>query len=273
MDLVPTKLTAPLLAALVSLAPLPVIAAAPDDGPAGDEQTDEERGKQLFENGRRLFDEGAYEPAIEAFLRAYKLLDSPNLLFNIHLAYERLENYDKAIEYLDKYRAVATAEEQDDLSRRRESLETRRQRAKTAPTDEPPPTTTMPEETPPEPTPAEPTDKPPPKDIKVFGPGAIAATVVAVVAAGVGIGLGVGANNRKNRAEDACSGTLCQQTFDDDAQSSRNLAIGANVSFGIAGVAAVVAITLIAVNASRKRKANATAQRFQLGPMGVSARF
>ncbi len=249
MDRFFSQLNATILCGSLALCSAPARAAAPeatsDAAPTGDEA----RGKQLFENGRRLFDEGSYEAAIVAFNAAYELLKEPNLLFNIHLAHEKMGNFQAAIEFLDRYRAFAPESEQEELSRTRESLDTRRRRAEEP--DETAPAVPTPVVEPPEEQPLQdpvPDEKPP----KIVGPGVIVAAVIAGAAAATGLGLGLVSRSRRNSAEDACSNNLCREGFVDDADASQNLALGANVSFGVAGAATLIAVTLIAVNASRR---------------------
>lgn len=263
-------------AALVTASTMPVRAATLE--PAEDGQ----RGKELFDNGRRLFDEGSYDAAISAFDQAYAITKNPNLLYNIHLAYEKKGDFDKAIEYLDQYRALAPSEEQDELVRARESLQIRKERAASEaaaaaaaeaanepapeeePADEPPPPSSVAE-------PTSDTGAASTEDIKVFGAGPIVATSIAVVAAAAGVGLGLSANNQKDAAEEACSNDLCLDSFDNDATSSRRFALGANVSFGVAGAAALIAVTLVVVN-SRRRARSEQARVLPAGP-GVRVRF
>ncbi|MEN0065312.1 MAG: tetratricopeptide repeat protein [Myxococcota bacterium] len=86
-----------------------------------------ERAKVLFTNGKRLYDEGAYEAAIEAWETSYGLSQRSGLLFNLSNAYERLGNYSKALELLNRYRAQAelSPEKQEQLSRKASTLEMR----------------------------------------------------------------------------------------------------------------------------------------------------
>jgi tetratricopeptide (TPR) repeat protein len=74
-----------------------------------------ERAKELYSNGKRLFEEEQYSKALMAWEEAHKLSERPLLLFNIALAQEKLGQLEAAIENLYTYRAFAPAEEQDML--------------------------------------------------------------------------------------------------------------------------------------------------------------
>ena len=56
-------------------------------------QEDEQVAKQLYLNGKMLFEEQRYEEAVIAWTKAYELSEKPVVLYNIAIAYEKLENY------------------------------------------------------------------------------------------------------------------------------------------------------------------------------------
>lgn len=249
--------TATLAAATVLAVAVPVNAhaaavTAPEDG-----GSDEERALELFNNGRALFDEGNYSAAITAFEAAYEISKEGNLLYNISIAYDRMEDYDQAIYYLDQYRALAPASEHASLDERRESLVKRRKRAAEEAELE---AARKPAEDPGGVTGDGGTgaaDTGPTQRIFTVGPAIL--TAVAVAGLGAGIGLGVASQNASDNARDNCTDgpngeNLCQGGFEDDAQSSRNLATGANVAFAVGGAAAIGAVVWIAINASKRAK-------------------
>lgn len=84
-----------------------------------------ERARQIYLNGKSLYDEGSYEEAIVAWEESYRLSRRPDLLFNIASAQERLGLYQEALDTLSMYKVYATADEQDILERRVRSLEAR----------------------------------------------------------------------------------------------------------------------------------------------------
>lgn len=226
------------------------------------------RAEELFLNGRQLFKEGSYEAAILAFQESYELSKLPEILYNIGNSYEKLGDFANARKYLDQYRAFAPEKERELLGRRIQNLDQRlreqedkaraererqEQEAKQAdPGPVAPPPVTQPE------------PAPEPKKDRVFGPAAGALTGVAVVGLGLGIGFGVSAQSQHNKALEHCS-AVGDQTFCDvdaqpflDAQKSR--ALGADISFAIAGAAAIAVIAIVAVKASRKKREQTTAR-------------
>jgi len=60
-------------------------------GPAAAQKSaDDERARELYDNGAILYEEGRYEDAIAAWKAAYDLSPKPLLLFNVANAYERI---------------------------------------------------------------------------------------------------------------------------------------------------------------------------------------
>ncbi|HET6584055.1 MAG TPA: hypothetical protein VFG69_11415, partial [Nannocystaceae bacterium] len=115
---------------------------------------------------------------------------------------------------------------------------------------------------------------------------AITLTVLTVAAAGIGIGLGVTSSSRKKSAEDRCNpgadgGLFCPDTSSADIDDARRLAIGADVSFALAGAAGVALIAVVAAKAAkrnkRKREGDASETSVTLVPSrggaGLSLRF
>ncbi len=239
----------------------PALAVAPMPTPKANPTPDDlQRADELFLNGRALYQDGSYDGAITAFKSAYELSGDANLLYNIALAYDRMDAFDEAIEYLEAYRALAPAEERDALSEKVDSMRRRKLKAQTdadaAATTRPAP---VPATTPTSPAPVDsPPKKTPAKD-RVYGPAAITLTVVTVAAAGVGIGLGVASSSRRKSAQDQCNegadGDLfCPDTAEDDIERSRNFAIGADVGFAVAGAAGIALIAVIAAKAAKRKK-------------------
>jgi tetratricopeptide (TPR) repeat protein len=253
--------TAAFAAATVLATAMPSTALAAAAAPEGSE-SDEERALELFNNGRALFDEGNYPAAITAFEAAYEISKEANLLYNISLAYDRMNDYDQAIYYLDQYRALAPANEHASLDERRESLVKRRKRAAEDAELEAARKSQEENDNTGDSGGSGQTDTGPTQRIFTVGPAIL--TAVAVAGLGAGIGLGVASQNASDSARDNCTDApngenLCQGGFEDDAQSSRNLATGANVAFGVGGAAAVGAIVWIAINASKRAKQNKAA--------------
>lgn len=266
-----------LLAALVSVAltaaPVPA-QPAPAAAPASDEDAKLRRAEELFNNGNQLYQEGSYEAAILAFQESYELSKLPALLYNIGNAYEKIGDFANARKFLDQYRAYAPEKEREKLSRRLQNLDLRireadekarlereKQAAETKQPDKDP------NQVQPQPQPQPQPEQPKQQD-RVFGPAAIALTGVAVVGLGLGVGFGVSAQKQRDLALESCSETAGGSTYCLDAAQSaldrqRTRALGADISFGVAGAAAIALIAVIAVKASRKSR---TEQRAAVAP-------
>lgn len=259
----------------------PALAVAPMPTPKANPTPDDlQRADELFLNGRALYQDGSYDGAITAFKSAYELSGDANLLYNIALAYDRMDAFDEAIEYLEAYRALAPAEERDALSEKVDSMRRRKLKAQTdanaaTPTGPAP----VPATTPTSPAPVDSQPKKTPSKDRVYGPAAITLTVITVAAAGVGIGLGVASSSRRNRAQDQCNegadGDLfCPDTAEDDIERSRNFAIGADVGFAVAGAAGIALIAVIAAKAAKRKKQKRDVALFpSRGGAGLSFEF
>ena len=88
-------------------------------------QDSDARARELYENGAMLYEEGRYEDAIAAWEEAYDLSERPALLYNIANAYERIGDYEAALDALGRYRAYAPASERESLDRRLRNIEAR----------------------------------------------------------------------------------------------------------------------------------------------------
>ena len=81
----------------------------------GADGEDAEVAKRLYLNGKMLFQEERYGDAVTAWNKAYELSHKPVVLYNVAIAYEKLEEYQKSIDTLYQYRIYAPLEEQDEL--------------------------------------------------------------------------------------------------------------------------------------------------------------
>ena len=272
-----TRLLSPVLSLALALPAVPAFAADPPPTPkASPTDEDTARAKELFENGRQLYLDGSYDAAIAAFRESYALSGDPILLYNIFQCYDRLEDYDAAIEYVEHYRAFAPASERDALTEQVESLRRRKLKKQAeaeeeagAKKEEP-----RPEERTVAPVEVTPVDQP---KQKVYTPLAITFTVITAVAIGIGIGLGVASANRKRDAEDQCAGDplICPAGAESDVSTSRSLGLGANVTFAIAGAAGIALITVLAVNGTQRRRQKNANARVRVVPSrgGVAVEF
>jgi len=238
--------------ARASAAPNPPV---PNDSPTTGDMAE---ARDLFGRGDVLFSNRDYDQAIESFREAFALSGEPNCLYNIALAYEKLEDYRGALEYLDHYQAHAPdvdspelrskiREVEDAIEQERLEQEARERAAREAAMPEPEPE--------PEPEPA-----PPPAQALV--PATIATATIAALGLGTGAVLGIVSQNNKVAAADVCGvdadGTrFCAAQADPALRASRRYAIGADISLSVGAVAAVATIVLISVRATRNRRSRA----------------
>ncbi len=246
-------------------------------------EADIERARELYENGVSLFDEGSYEGAALAFERAYELSEDNNLLYNIALAYDRNGDFEQAIEYLDRYRALAPKSERDELLRKKKSLVRRLEKQQEAEAngesgdedegeDE-----GLDDELGDELSDSEADDgaEPPPKKARRFPPAAWALTATAAVGFGLGTGFGVASLGNSRRGAEGCTdagaNTFCQSSSGDAIKRSRTFAVVADVSFavGAAATVGVVIVVALAVRKSKKAKADDVAVAPLLSPHGA----
>ena len=75
------------------------------------EETNLGEAKILYDNGKMLFEEERYENAIDSWQRSWEISQKPILLYNIALAYEAMEDYEQAINFIYKYRSFAEPDE------------------------------------------------------------------------------------------------------------------------------------------------------------------
>lgn len=268
------RLTATLVAiavAVLGASGVAEAAPAPPDPKMEPAPEDMEQARQLFENGEELYAEGSYVGAISAFRRAFALSGEPNCLYNIALAYGKMDEFEGAIEYVQYFRAYESDPDVEEIERMVADLRERQQQAE----DEAEARAREEEQDDPPVVPSDPSDDQPRG--RVFGPGAIAATSIAAVGLGVGVGLGIASLGRKDDAASACAADpdgdrFCRDGAMDSLRRNRNFALGADISFGVAGIAAVAAIVIIAVNARRNTQGR-TAVLPQRGGALVSLRF
>ncbi len=240
--------------------------------PSKPSAADVKRAEELYDNGRELFGEGSYEAAALAFEQAYELSGNLDMLYNAALAYDRADAFEKAIAALDRYRALAPADERAKLDARKRSLESRweKQRAQQnasssspkadAPADAPYPPGTKPARAKP-----------------VIGPAVWALGGSAIVAFAIGTGFGAASLVRGKQGREHCTGgddPLCDSNAQTDAERSRAYAVVADVAFAVGGALTIALVTVVAVKATRKKRATtASTARLESTADGVLVRF
>jgi tetratricopeptide (TPR) repeat protein len=248
----------------VALSCLGGVAAGPAraEAPASMSAEEEARGRELYDNGALLYEEGRYEDAIFAWTEGYRLSGRSGFLYNIANAQERLGRYAEALDTLGRYRALARADEREVLDRRIRSLEDRLGALPPAPV--------------PAPVPAPDRDPPLPEPLPGGGGGRAGRTIVgsallSVGAVGLGVGAAFGLRSRAagREAESVCvdgsTGLLCPGSAGGALRVNRQSALVADLGLlggVLAGVGGAVvlstgdrraadgALTLVAVHRS-----------------------
>ncbi len=98
------------------------VARAQDPDP---ESEGDQRARALNEEGSRLYDQGLYEEAVQAFKIAYSLSRRPLLLYNMAQAMERIGQWDQALAALEDYHLDAEDAELPALESRIAQLKSR----------------------------------------------------------------------------------------------------------------------------------------------------
>lgn len=227
---------------------------------------DEQRARELFENGVILYDEAQYEQAILAWQEAYRLSQRPLFHFNIANAYERLGDLESALDYLHRYRAYAPAEERGTLERRIRTIETRledqraaqrereRQEAEARRLEE---ESRAAERTPEgETTATVPMPEPAEDQRGGGGRAALLSTFGAAtfVAAGVGGFFALRASADKRDLQGLCRSGICPQRAESVRDSEARHALIADISFGVAALALGGLVTSAILTAPGRRE-------------------
>ena len=238
----------------------------------------EQRARDLFENGKRLYDEGLYDDAVAAWEAAYNLSpDKHLLLYNIANAYERLGRYQEALDNLNRYRALAPAEERETLERRMRNIERRlkEQQAATAEATPAPAPATNSNGTASLSVQNTSTSKPAPA-----GPNPGGLALVVGGGAGVAVGGVLGGLALQQRAqaqalcvESASGQTLCPTDAQPFIDQDRNLSLGGDIAMIAGGVALGAGLIVIIADAATGRGQTALRVLPSVGPGGAAVTF
>jgi hypothetical protein len=98
---------------------------APSTGATATELSADERARELYLRGDRLYAEGNYDGAISAWRDAYTLSQRPALLYDLANALERLGRYEEALHYLNLYAPNAPDHQRHIVLKRIHALEGR----------------------------------------------------------------------------------------------------------------------------------------------------
>lgn len=191
---------------------LVLLQASAQEPPTDTAPSADERARTLFDNGSVLYSEGRYGAAIEAWNEAYSLSGRPLILYNIANAQERSGDLRGAIDTLDRYRALAPAEERDTLARRIAAMEERLAAVERRAS---------------------------------LSPGAIAAFSVSGASFAAGTVYGIASVASQRQLEDLCVDGLCPGHARKPLQQQQRRAVTADVLFGVGLVAAGVGVAQV----------------------------
>lgn len=238
---------------------------------AEEPDSNDERARMLYGNGRMLFDEQRYEDALLAWQEAYRLSDRPLLLYNIALAHEKLGNYGEAIELLYTYRVYATPDEQAGLIEKIDELQFL---IDSAPEDEPVPMPDLPAVAESEPAIVEP-------PVDTLGTGRRGATLAwagAGVSGGVGLVFTALTINQRNAALEFCSNeasediTFCLSEGEEEYIHLERLANIADVGWGLSVLSAGTALWMSSRSTTSSGRPGPVLW-FGPGKLGIKGRF
>lgn len=240
-------------------------APAPARAPAERELSPDERARELYLRGDRLYAEGSYEEAIVALKEAYQLSHRPGLLYNIANALERLGRYEEALSYLNQYAPSAPEHQRHIVLKRIRSLELRAEEQRQEERGVAPPARRSAEAESAASTPAK-TDTTPLLGYAIGGAG--------LVAIGIGTVLGVSASSARSDAEKQCvdngSDVLCPVSVRDDLSSADGRALGADIAWGLGLAAVGVGVYLVLDAGGESGASTALRSTATLGGAGVS---
>jgi tetratricopeptide (TPR) repeat protein len=194
---------------------------------------DQEAAKAHFLAGSAYYDQADYTGAVREFNEAYRLSQRPDLLYNIALAYERLERWDDAIGALRHYlRDKPDAPDRETIAGRIETLEKRRDAVQPSPVAVPLVTTA-----------------PRPRHVASFVVGGIGLGALAA-----SIGTGATALSFKSDLDAACRNQRCPPSAQDKIDTGGRLAIATDVLIAVGAVAVVVGIVLYVAEGRTHRR-------------------
>ncbi|MEM9190017.1 MAG: tetratricopeptide repeat protein [Myxococcota bacterium] len=230
-------LTLALTAILLTMTPGLALAQAEEEA-----QSDDERARELYLRGDRLYAEGLYEEAVAAFDEAHALTGRPLLLFNLANAHERLGNLEEAISLLRRYAPDAPEYEHDTIARRIRNLERRIEEAganeiggpdlsteqdinaiEDSLTRAPPPAESEQESS----------------GVSIPGVVFLSVGIAALVAGGIFGGLALG---KGSDLDDECLGQVCSEASRGLVDDQQTFALVADIGFIVGGIGSLVGL-------------------------------
>ena len=222
------------------------------------------RAREMFITGQHLYQEGRYRDALVAFESAYRLSGRANILRSIAYCHENLDEIERALDVLYRYRGLAEEDKVAEIERHIQRLENRLDEAAAAaapivtrPTERPsqrnppPRTTTKSRERQ-----AEKVRQIEPRDPWRFGLGPKIGFGLGGLALGTGGFFAWKAHEARTSARDLCStgAGYCPRTAAKHINDDALYSVSADTSFAIGGVALVGATIWMVVD-NRKTSA------------------
>jgi tetratricopeptide (TPR) repeat protein len=207
--------------------------------------TPDERARELYLRGDRLYAEGSYGEAVTAFQRAYELSRRPVLLYDMANALERLGRYEEALQQLNAYAPHAPEHQRHTVLKRINSLEARaeEQHRKEGPARANPevPSGAGPAAGPIVAATAESAQPLPWLGYAIGGAG--------LLSIGLGVAFGVSAASARSDAEARCvdngASVLCPRSVEGLLSDRRSRALAADIAWGLGAVGLGVGLYLI----------------------------
>jgi tetratricopeptide (TPR) repeat protein len=198
---------------------------------------DQEAAKAHFLAASAYYEQGKYADAVKEFNEAYALSRKPDLLYNIALAYEKMEQYDKAKAALEQY--LADNKDAHD----RNVIEERIQRLKDHEVH-----TTV-------------TAAPAPKKYRFTPSLVVGSTGVALLVAA--LATGVVSDQIHKDLDRQCLNNVCDPSLRGRVDEGHNLQIASDVLLGLGAAALAVSVVLFIVELKRP------SQKAQVAPGGA----
>lgn len=246
--------------------------------PAAPADPDDQRARELYYRGDRLYAEGDYEGAVVTFEEAYRLSERPALLFNLANALERLGRHEEALHRLAEYEPYAPGYQREVLQKRLTALAERVEaKRKREAAEAPPPPVATPAQVAvaaEPPAVAGPTRERVEVDsgVPVLGYSLLG---VGVAAVGVGVVFALAAGADRDDAESRCAegpkGTLCLSTAAESVDGEAENALVADIAVG-AGIVALVAGTLLVLDLDFDDDESDVEVSVHAGPVGDGGR-
>ena len=218
-------------------------------------QANDERARQLFEEGRSFFDQGNYSQCILTWREAYRLSQRAGLLFNLAEAEERAERFGDAAGSLERYLASGEAHARENRSSITQRVARLREQAASSPV--PPPLVAQappPQLVQPAPAPPPVAETPAPTRPRIWSWVALGLTGAFVIGTVV---TGVLTLNLRSELEDACGGTSCPASRQSDWDTARSLAITTDVLIGLASASAAATVLLFLLETRPRTRSTA----------------